>query len=60
MHVRDKSPTDSTRRKLDRALDKGIKDMFLASDPVVVTESAPTLPEEIMNIDPGKNEKQPS
>jgi hypothetical protein len=35
-------PKDDTQRRLDRALDKGLEDSFPGSDPVNVTQPAPS------------------
>ena len=37
---------DEAKRRLDRALDEGLEETFPASDPVAVTEPAPTPPED--------------
>lgn len=37
---------DEVKRRLERALDEGLEEMFPASDPVAVTEPAPTPPED--------------
>lgn len=34
------------KRRLDRALDEGLEETFPASDPVAVSEPAPTPPED--------------
>ena len=39
------APDDEVRRRLERALDEGLEETFPASDPVAVTEPAPTPPE---------------
>lgn len=39
-------PADPTKRKLDELLEEGLEDTFPASDPVAVTQPAPTLPED--------------
>jgi len=39
-------PDSEVRRRLERALDEGLKETFPASDPVAVTEPAPTPPED--------------
>ena len=39
-------PDDEVRRRLERALDEGLEETFPASDPVAVTEPAPTPPED--------------
>ena len=41
----DKKPSDPTQRKLDKKLDEALKATFPASDPVAITEPAPTLPD---------------
>ena len=38
-------PADEVKRRLDRALEEGLEETFPASDPVAVTEPAPTPPE---------------
>jgi len=38
-------PDDEVKRRLDRALEEGLEETFPASDPVAVTEPAPTPPE---------------
>ncbi|HEY8267759.1 MAG TPA: hypothetical protein VIG34_03755 [Xanthobacteraceae bacterium] len=40
------APYDEVRRRLERALDEGLEETFPASDPVAVTEPAPTPPED--------------
>lgn len=44
MTENDKKPSDPTQRKLDKKLDEALKATFPASDPVAITEPAPTLP----------------
>ncbi len=39
-------PDDEVKRRLERALDEGLEETFPASDPVAVTEPAPTPPED--------------
>jgi len=39
------APDDEVKRRLDRALEEGLEETFPASDPVAVTEPAPTPPE---------------
>lgn len=39
-------PDDEVRRRLERALEEGLEETFPASDPVAVTEPAPTPPED--------------
>ena len=39
-------PDREVKRRLERALDEGLKETFPASDPVAVTEPAPTPPED--------------
>ncbi len=46
MTGKDKKPADPLKRKLDEALDEALEDTFPASDPVAVTEPAPTPPED--------------
>lgn len=59
MTGKDKKPAGETKRKLDEILDEALEDTFPASDPVSVTEPAPTLPED--DIVPGIGEtKKPS
>ena len=40
------SPDKEAKRRLERALDEGLEETFPASDPVAVTEPAPTPPED--------------
>lgn len=37
---------ENRRRRLDKALEEGLQETFPASDPVAVTEPAPTLPDD--------------
>ena len=62
-----KSKKDREQKKRDRALDEGLKESFPGSDPVSITQPAPTQPEqEPENSDqaaadkPGRDEKQPA
>lgn len=45
MTGKDRKPSDPAQRKLDEKLDEALKATFPASDPVAVTEPAPTLPD---------------
>jgi hypothetical protein len=38
-------PDDEVKRRLERALEEGLEETFPGSDPVAVTEPAPTRPE---------------
>jgi hypothetical protein len=42
----DLQQADATQRMLDERLEEGLEDTFPASDPVAVTQPAPTLPED--------------
>ena len=44
MTGKDRKPSDPAQRKLDEKLDEALEETFPASDPVAVTEPAPTLP----------------
>ena len=46
MTGKDNKPADPKKRKLDDLLEEALEDTFPASDPVAVTEPAPTLPED--------------
>jgi nicotinate phosphoribosyltransferase len=59
MTQKDRKPADSTQRKLDEILEEALEDTFPASDPVSVTEPAPTLPEDDFVAD-GDKAKKPS
>jgi hypothetical protein len=48
---------EAIKRKLDRALEKGLEDTFPASDAVAVTEPAPTLPGDDSGSEPRQTEK---
>jgi len=41
-HKRDHKPKDPEKRKLDDALEKGLEESFPGSDPVSVTQPAPS------------------
>ena len=57
MTQKDKKPDDSNKRKLDRILEEALEDTFPASDPVSVTEPAPTPPEDDFVADKDSGEK---
>jgi hypothetical protein len=42
----DLQPADALKKKLDERLEEALEDTFPASDPVAVTEPAPTPPED--------------
>jgi nicotinate phosphoribosyltransferase len=56
MPGKDRKPSDPTQRKLDEKLDEALEETFPASDPVSVTEPAPTLPDG--SGESGKNPKE--
>ena len=62
-----KPKKDREQKKRDQALDEGLKESFPGSDPVSITQPAPTQPEQAPeNSDQagadkaGRNEKQPA
>ena len=57
-----KPKKDRAEKKRDEALEEGLEDSFPGSDPVSVTQPAPTQPdqESADNPVPGPSEKQPA
>jgi hypothetical protein len=62
-----KPKKDRAQKKRDQALDRALEESFPGSDPVSITQPAPTQPEQAPeNSDqaaadnPGRNEKQPA
>lgn len=58
MTGKDRRPSDPVQRKLDVKLDEALKATFPASDPVAVTEPAPTLPDGGAEADQNSKDKQ--
>jgi hypothetical protein len=57
MTGKDRKPADAMQRKLDEKLEEALEETFPASDPVAVTEPAPTSPEDGLDVDKNKPEK---